>query len=222
MSQYLYSLLAFSADLKERKQQIKQFKTHGFRRCHFDVMDQIYVANKAFTPADLQLLNQNQIAVHVHLMVIDPVNYIQLYLHENIQALSFHFEMQDVQTNLVCIQTLKKHQIKAGIALHPYVKISDYLYLLKEVDYVTLMSVVPGKGGQAFLAQTDDRLVELINLREQHALNFEIEIDGGITLDIIDKYKNQIDYYVSGSFLVKKIDQLAEVQKTFKTLVRPK
>ncbi|MCV3754155.1 GntR family transcriptional regulator [Ureaplasma zalophigenitalium] len=222
MSQYLYSLLAFSDNKKEREKQIKQFKTHGFTICHFDVMDQIYVANKAFVPADLKLLKQNGITVHVHLMVIDPINYIRLYLHENIQALSFHCEMQDVETNLACIQILKKQQIKAGIALHPYVKIQDYLYLLKQVDYVTLMSVVPGKGGQAFLLQTDDRLAELINLRQQHALHFEIEIDGGITLDIIQKYRNQINYYVSGSFLVKKMHELPDVRAMFKTLVQAK
>ncbi|MCV3743508.1 ribulose-phosphate 3-epimerase [Ureaplasma sp. ES3154-GEN] len=220
MSNYLYSLLAFDNNLQIRNQQIKTFCKNGFNFCHFDVMDGIYVTNTAFNTFDLDLLFANQVRIHVHLMVIDPINYIRKYIKYPINGLSFHFESQDIETNLASLQLLKKHNIKAGLAIHPFVDINNYLTLLREADYVTLMSVIPGKGGQTFLKETDDKLAKLISLRSRYNLNFAIEIDGGVNLEIIARYKNKINYYVSGSFLVQNIHQLANIKKEFKELVK--
>lgn len=114
---------------------------------------------------------------------------------------------------------LKKHSIFAGIAIHPHLSLNDYAFYLKEVDYITFMSVVPGKGGQLFLEESLLKLQELYDYKIKNNLTFKIEIDGGITLEIIKKINIPIDFFVSGSYLVRNIEKLDQIINAFNQLV---
>ncbi|EDT49488.1 ribulose-phosphate 3-epimerase [Ureaplasma urealyticum] len=215
--QLVPSLLAF--DKKQPYEQLKIFQKHHLQTIHYDVMDLAYVNNTAFETEHLEWLLKNNFLVHIHLMVINPLQKIKQYFKYKPTHISFHFEMNDYQTNLLIIDEIKKHSIFAGIAIHPHSSLNDYAFYLKEVDYITFMSVVPGKGGQLFLEESLLKLQELYDYKIKNNLTFKIEIDGGITLEIIKKINIPIDFFISGSYLVRNIEKLDQIINAFNQLV---
>lgn len=215
--QLVPSLLAF--DKKYPYEQLKIFKKHHLQTIHYDVMDLTYVNNTAFETEHLEWLLKNDFLVHIHLMVINPLEKIKQYFIYKPTRISFHFEMNDYQTNLLIINEIKKHHVLAGIAIHPCLSLNDYASYLKEVDYITFMSVIPGKGGQIFLEESLLKLKKLYEYKIKNNFKFKIEIDGGITLEVIKKINIPIDFFVSGSYLVKNIERLEQTVNEFNQLV---
>lgn len=211
MFKVLPSLLAFNKT--NPYDELKIFQNNNFDFIHYDVMDHIYVNNLAYDFQHLEWMSKNKIDFNVHLMVIDPINWVNKYFNFNPKGISYHFETVDYQTNLELINSIKKHKIKAGIAIHPYQKLENFQHLLKYVDYITFMSVVPGKGGQPFLIDAKQRLIEIYEFKIKNKLNFLIEIDGGIDANKINELNNYVDLFVSGSSLIKEINNLTEFKK---------
>lgn len=215
----LPSILAF--DKTQTASLIKSFNDHQLNHFHYDIMDGIYVENVAFSKLEyLDHLLTNNCLVNVHLMVNDPTKWIDQLIKYKPYAISFPFELVNSQSCLALLNKIKDSNIKAGIAIHPSFVLDDYKHLLKDVDYVTFMSVVPGKCGQAFLADTYTKLNDLIAFRESSNINFEIELDGGLNFDVIKNTLNQIDYYVSGSFVVKYANNLDQFKLEINQIIK--
>jgi len=162
---------------------------------HVDLMDGIYVQNKNFTILDL--LNDLSLTtkpLDVHLMVDNPIQYIDDLVKFNVKIITFHLD--STNNPLEVINKIKENNIKVGIAINPNEDISilnDYYDL---IDYVLIMSVYPGKGGQEFIID----VVEKIKLLQDK--NILIGIDGGINSETIKNLKGyKVDIIISGSYI---------------------
>ena len=163
---------------------------------HVDLMDGVYVSNKNYEIKELinNLKNTHKL-LDIHLMVKEPLEDIKLLCNNlNIWAITFHL---DATFNpLEIIEYIKSHNIKVGIAINPDEDIHILDKYLDKIDYVLIMSVIPGKGGQKFIPEVLNKIPYLYNK------NILIGIDGGINDESIKYLKDyQIDNIISGSFI---------------------
>lgn len=204
MKQIEASLLAFSKNPLKFRKQIKEIKKANINNIHYDVMDNIFVPNKAFEGEKLKKLKKIGFTISVHLMVKNVNQYIDKFLKYNIDFLTFHCEPISIEQSLIFIEKIKSKKIKAGIAIKPNTLIKDYKELILKSDIVTIMGVEPGFGGQKFIESTIDKLIEIDKIKFKKTI---IQLDGGVNLDVIKKTKKYVDFFVSGSFLMSSKDK---------------
>ncbi len=162
-----------------------------------------YVNNKSFDIEHMQLIKDMGFETIVHLMVYDPITWIDRFAAFKPEAITFQYEPVNYIEAMKVLRKIKSYGIKAGIAIKPYSKFQSYSHLLDYVDFITIMTVEPGKGGQAFI---DDALINLKQVhqyRKENNLKYRIEVDGGIKLDNVYKVLPYADYIVSGSGYMK-------------------
>ncbi len=149
---------------------------------HLDVMDGVFVPNISFgLPVIEQIRSATKKVLDVHLMIQQPEKYIQDFKNAGADILTVHIE---ASTHLHrSIQQIKSLGMKAGIALNPHTPINGLVDIIQDVDMVCLMSVNPGFGGQKFIPQTLNKIIELKQLINSKGLETLIEIDGGVTLE---------------------------------------
>ncbi len=166
---------------------------------HVDMCDGKYVESKNFTISELvKLLKVSTKPLDIHMMVENPMKYIDELALLNIQTITIHIDC--CNKPLEVIEYIKNMGIQAGIAINPDQDVDLLKPFLELVDEVLIMSVVPGKGGQSFIESTLDK-IDLINeLKAKY--HFLTGIDGGIDNQTIELIKDKnIDVVVSGSFI---------------------
>lgn len=146
---------------------------------HVDVADGKFVKSKTMPFREMRhIYEYTSKRLDVHLMVEKPSEYIPLYAELNTEFITFHVEvLEDIEKNL---QLIKDYSIKCGLAISPDTKVSELIPYLPYLDLILVMSVVPGYGGQEFIKETEDRLVELRALLDSYNIKAEISVDGGI------------------------------------------
>ena len=170
---------------------------------HIDVMDGVFVPYISFgTPIMNVLKKHSKKPLDVHLMIVNPDDYLEKFSKLGANVLTVHAE---ACTHLHrTIQRIKNLGMKAGVALNPHTPISSLESIINEIDLVCLMSVNPGFGGQSFIENTFKKVVDLkslINISNSNAL---IEIDGGVNSKNAKKLIEQgADVLVAGSFVFK-------------------
>ena len=134
---------------------------------HIDVMDGVFVPNISFgTPIMNVLKKYTKKPLDVHLMIINPDNYIEKFAELGSSVLTVHFE---ACTHLHrTIQRIKSLNMKAGVAINPHTPISSLESIIKEIDLVCIMSVNPGFGGQSFIETTYQKIKNLKSLINKH------------------------------------------------------
>ena len=170
---------------------------------HIDVMDGVFVPNISFgTPIMNVLKKYTKKPLDVHLMIINPDNYIEKFAELGSSVLTVHFE---ACTHLHrTIQIIKSLNMKAGVAINPHTPISSLESIIKEIDLVCIMSVNPGFGGQSFIETTYQKIKDLKSLINKHNSKTLIEIDGGVNSENAKKLiENGADVLVAGSFVFK-------------------
>ena len=185
---------------------------------HIDVMDGVFVPNISFGTPIMNVLKENATKpLDVHLMIVNPDNYIEKFAELGSSVLTVHFE---ACTHLHrTIQRIKSHNMKAGVAINPHTPISSLEAIIKEIDLVCIMSVNPGFGGQSFIESTYQKIEDLKSLINKHNSNALIEIDGGVTSDNAKKLVEKgADVLVAGSFVFKS-DNPTETIHTLSTLI---
>lgn len=217
--QLVPSLLSFPTE--NWNQYFNKFKETGINTIHFDVMDFDYVQNEAFNKKDfLNFLSSHQgLKADVHLMVTDPWNIIDDYLNKQTTSISFHFDVLKHPNDV--LKTIKKiqiHQIKAGIAISPNFSFQDIKEYLPYCDFVLVMGVYPGRGGQEFIPSTLETLNDLYQYKLQQQNDLLIHIDGGMNKQTIPLIYKQCDLIVAGSFLYKNLNDLKEIYSWFSQL----
>ena len=174
---------------------------------HLDIMDGEFVKNKTYDFEDILLITKdNHKPLDVHLMVKDVESYLNDYITLNPDIISFHIEA--VRNPKKYIDLLHDHDIKCGLAINPDTDIKKVIPYLDKIDTVLIMSVYPGEGGQKFIKDTEEKIIELKKLQT----NFEIEVDGGVNIDSIE-YASLADVVVSGSYICKSDDYESNIQK---------
>jgi ribulose-phosphate 3-epimerase len=147
---------------------------------HVDVMDGVFVPNISFGFPVMNVLKKHATkTLDVHLMIVEPDRYIQRFAEAGAQVLTVHYE---ACTHLHrSVAEIKKHGMKAGVALNPHTPVNHLTDIIADCDLVLIMSVNPGFGGQAFIENTYRKVAELKDLilkNNGHAL---IEVDGGVS-----------------------------------------
>ena len=170
---------------------------------HLDVMDGVFVPNITFGSPVLEIFkNYAKKPLDIHLMIVNPENYIDKFSSYNPDTITFHIEaVKDISAILKKIKNLN---IKAGLAINPDTPIKDLEPYLNEIDMVCLMGVFPGFSGQKFINKTNSRLRDLKNLIESKKSKALIQIDGGVDLSNVKELSRLgADILVSGSCIFK-------------------
>lgn len=168
---------------------------------HVDLCDGKYVETKNFTLKNvISLLKSSKKKLNIHLMVIDPKKYIDSLATLNVDEIIIH----NVNGAQNLINYIKSLGIKAGIAINPNEKITDFEKYFDMVDTILVMSVMPGKGGQTFIKDVLQTIDYLNSIKNNY--NFDIAVDGGINSETINFVKDKVDLVISGSFITKSDD----------------
>jgi ribulose-phosphate 3-epimerase len=191
-----------SADFLDLRIDIQRLESEKDLWLHLDVMDGHFVPNLTFGPTVLK--NLKSISKHpldAHFMVTNPDDHLEWFKDVGLHNFTFHWEAVTHHDRF--IQKAKSLYPSVGISLNPSTPVSVMApYLLKKIDLVLLMSVNPGFGGQSFIPDVVDKIKELDKFRRDHGLNFQIQVDGGVT----DKNAKQLiqsgaTNLVAGSFV---------------------
>ena len=195
-----------SADFSRLAEETAKIQRGGAELVHVDVMDGHFVPNISFGAAVMKsLLGKTSLPFDVHLMIEDPDRYIDDFVTENTEYITVHAEAC-THINRT-IQHIKSHGIKAGVAVNPGTSLNTLDYVLEDADMILIMSVNPGFGGQKFIPSALDKARELTAIREKRGLDFEIEIDGGASLDNVQQITDAgVGIVVAGSSVFKADD----------------
>ncbi len=170
---------------------------------HIDVMDGKFVNNKTMPFIEMsKIYKYTSKRLDVHLMCEDTSKYIKDYAKLNAEFITIHVESNNVKENL---ELIRDYHIKSGIALNPETKVRDIIPYLPLVDLILVMSVEPGKGGQEFIKETENKIKEIKILLKEYKLNKIISVDGGINNET-RKYVKECDMVVSGSYIINSND----------------
>ncbi len=190
-----------SADFTIIKDQIQSVENAGATRLHIDVMDGHFVPNLTFGPFIIkQIRKLSNIHFETHLMIENPDKYLQDYIDAGSDTLIFHYEASnDINRD---IDTIKDNNVLAGIAINPDTKAEVLKPFIDSIDYILVMSVFPGFGGQSFISETLDTMRRLVDLREDR--DILIGVDGGVNINTIAQvYETGVDVTIVGSGLYK-------------------
>ncbi|QWQ39381.1 ribulose-phosphate 3-epimerase [Gemella sp. zg-570] len=199
MKKILPSLLA--ADFSNLEKDIREMEDIGIDMFHLDVMDGHFVPNISFGfPVIESIRKTTNKTLDVHLMVANPDIYLEEFCNIGSDMVSFHIEATNHADRL--IDVIKNKGKKAGIVLNPQTPISTIKHILHKVDYVLLMTVNPGFGGQKFIEGMLEKIEELDKIRKDKKYNFLIQVDGGINIVTSKLCRDRgADLIVCGSFL---------------------
>ena len=149
---------------------------------HLDIMDGVFVPNLSYGFPVVKVVAQHATKpLDAHLMIIDPDRYIDRFQEMGVQYLSVHYEACPHLHRT--LQHIRKLGMNAGIALNPHTPVELLCDILEDADFVLLMSVNPGFGGQKFIPQTINKIIKLKEIILQKQLNCLIEVDGGISVE---------------------------------------
>lgn len=177
----------------------------GADALHYDVMDGRFVDNISFgLPVLASLRPYTKQPIDVHLMITDPLRFVERFVKAGADMLSFHIESDsDVRETLRCIHACG---IPAGIAVSPDTPVSAVYPVLSDMqkdDYILLMTVYPGLGGQKFMPQILPKIRELSEYLKREQRPLHIEVDGGINAETgMQCRRAGADYLVAGSYVL--------------------
>ncbi len=211
MDKILPSLLA--GDFANLGRDIDRMEAAGADMFHLDVMDGQFVPNISYGLPVIEAISKvSNIPLDVHLMTLQPDQFIEELKRMGVAMVSFHVEATHHPHRL--IQKIQQNGMKAGIALNPHSAVSELEYLLPDLDFVLIMTVNPGFGGQAFISQCVGKITELDGMRKAHNYQFDIEVDGGINDETAAICRDEgANLFVSGSHLFKAEDPAAAISR---------
>ena len=200
-----------AADFGNLQRDVEMINSSEADWFHIDIMDGVFVPNISFGMPVLKAITAHASkTIDVHLMIVNPDQYIETFADLGTTILTVHYE---ACTHLHrTIQAIKAAGMKAGVALNPHTPIAVLEDCIADIDVVCIMSVNPGFGGQSFIENTYKKVNQLKHLIEYSNANALIEIDGGVT----DKNANKLiesgaDVLVAGSFVFKSDNPTATI-----------
>ncbi len=171
-----------SADFANIQRDVELINKSDADWFHVDVMDGVFVPNISFGfPVIKAIKKYAKKPLDVHLMIVNPDQYIKDFKDAGADILTVHYEACDHLHRT--ISAIKQEGMKAGVAINPHTPVSALRDIIGDVDLILVMSVNPGFGGQKFIRNTLTKVQELKALGKEKDADFIIEIDGGVGLD---------------------------------------
>jgi len=208
------SILA--ADFARLAEQVRAASDGGGTVIHVDVMDGHFVPNLTVGPPLVKSLRKaTKLPLDCHLMIENPDQFIAEFAEAGADWISVHQEAcRHLNRTLHLIQS---HDILAGVVINPATPVDTLSEVLEIVDYVLVMSVNPGFGGQKFIPETVRKIRRLADLRSQRGLNYRIEVDGGIALETVaEVVRAGGEILVAGNAVFGQGDPKTNAQKLLK------
>lgn len=171
-----------SADFSNLGSELSMVEKAGADVIHLDVMDGCFVPNISIgIPVVASLRNKSSLPFDCHLMIINPEKYVGEFIKAGANWVSIHHEASENPSRV--LSTIRQAGAKAGIVLKPQTPVEVLEDYVDDFDFVLLMSVNPGFGGQKFMPEVLDRIRTLVSIRQRAKKHFLIEVDGGINLE---------------------------------------
>lgn len=182
---------------------------------HLDIMDGVFVPNITFGTPILDVFKKySEKHLDMHLMIVNPENYVEKFASLGANTITVHYEACDNLKDT--IKQIKKLNVKAGVAINPDTDVSLLKEFIDQIDLVCLMSVFPGFSGQKFINETYKRLKSLKTIISNSNANTIIQIDGGVSLDNAKKLVSiGADILVAGSFVFKSESPKKTIEKLY-------
>ena len=197
----------FACDFTDLLNSIKKAEKSGCKYLHLDIMDGHFVPNISFGPKiSSDILDKTTLFGDVHLMIDDPLFFLDKFNHKNIQFITVHFEsfIKEEKKLLDIIDKIHMSGKKAGVSIKPGTDINILIPYLKLLDLVLVMTVEPGFSGQKMIEPALDKIDKLQDIRRSKSYSYMIEADGGINFENARSLiKRGADLLVMGSAFFK-------------------
>lgn len=204
------SILA--ADFANIQQEVTMLNESQADWIHVDIMDGVFVPNISFgLPVTQAIHNHAKKPLDVHLMIVNPDQYLSAFREAGAEVLTVHYE---ACTHLNrTIQFIKSLGAKAGVAINPHTPVDLLSDCIQDLDLVCVMSVNPGFGGQKFISNTFQKIARLKELILAKNSKAWIEVDGGVSsTNASELIKVGADILVAGSFVFSSSDPKATIK----------
>lgn len=200
-----------ACDFSDLTKEIDKAESSGVDWIHYDVMDGVFVRNISFGEPVLKSISPIiHLPIDAHLMIVDPIRYIDNYADLGVQGITFHYEAaKDVQA---VIDKIRSRGLKVGMAIKPATPVSEIIPYIEQLDMVLVMTVEPGFGGQVFLTETLGKIKQVREYIDEHKLPVRLQVDGGINRDTGKLVREAgADVLVSGSYIFGAEDMVEAV-----------
>jgi len=211
--QIVPSILA--ADFTQLAAEIERVEHGGASMLHVDIMDGHFVPNLTMGPPVVKAIRRvTKLKLDLHLMITDPDRYAPVFIEAGADQISVQ---QEVCPHLDrTLHMIQSEGAKAGVVINPATPVAMIEEVLEVADFVLVMSVNPGFGGQPFIPRTLEKVRQIEKKRRQLGLSFAIEIDGGITAENVgDAVRAGCDWIVTGTSVFHTPDPAAAVAQLF-------
>ena len=199
-----------SANFSKFGEEIERVERSGADWIHLDVMDGMFVPNITIGAPIIKAVRKNsELPFDVHLMIEDPIRYIDDFTKAGADILTVHTEAKgDI---MGAIDKIHENGLKAGISLNPGTPVSDITIYLNKVDLVLVMTVQPGFGGQSFREEGIPKIEFLRRYADENGLRYDISVDGGINRNTGKRCADAgATVLAAGSYLFKMDDMSPE------------
>ena len=216
MKKYLVGVSILSSDFFNLQKTFAKIEKSDIDFVHLDVMDGVFVPNISFGPHFIKCLRPHtKKEFDVHLMVKNPLPYIDTFIKSGADVITVHLESKNT---LKCLKQIKKSGVKCGVVLNPKTSVNKVKKYLPFVDVVMVMTVKPGFGGQKFMEKQLSKISKIAEMIKKLKRKIDLEVDGGINFDMGKlALKNGANKLVVGKFLFSQPDFKKAVAK-FKKL----